>query len=108
MSKRLFGGLAAASCLVLSAAAFAGEADTSVVPAASIDSGLGELAPLQGSVEVWLYAQPAPKQDSGLGDMPAAGDLKEVWMYMQPAPKVDSGLGDPAPRAMAAREGAGG
>jgi hypothetical protein len=103
VSKRLLVGLLAAPCLLLSAAAPAAGDAALMIPAARIDSGLGDLPPCIGSPEVWLYSQPAARQDSGLGDLPSAAEIKEVWMFMQPAAKVDSGLvpGPGAPRVAA-------
>lgn len=98
MSKRLFAGLIAASAVVLSPTAFAGDDPTTAysTPAAMVDSGLGDLPRYDGSTspEAWVYMQPVARQDSGLGAMPAAENLHETWLYMQPAAKVDSGLGE--------------
>lgn len=106
MSKRLFAGLVAASAIVLSPAAFAGDdpAEAYMKPAPGIDSGLGDMPRYDARVspEIWVYMQPAARQDSGLGSMPTAENLHEPWLYMQPAAKIDSGLGEQAAPARVA------
>ena len=67
-----------------------------LVPAASIDDGLGALPPAAEWQETWLYAIPAEKIDSGLGDV---SRLIEVWLYAMPAEKIDSGLSELTLRA---------
>jgi len=106
MSKRLFAGLIAASAVVLSPTAFAGDDPTAAYmnPAPGIDSGLGDMPRYDArlSPEIWVHMQPAARQDSGLGTMPTAGNLHEPWLYMQPAAKIDSGLGGEAAPARVA------
>jgi hypothetical protein len=106
MSKRLFAGLIAASAVVLSSAAVAGNDPTEayMTPVPAVDSGLGDVPRYDGRMtpEMWVYMQPAARQDSGLGVMPTAENLHETWLYMQPAAKVDSGLGEqPVPARVA-------
>lgn len=74
-------------------------ADELLVPAASIDDGLGALPPVVEWREPWLYAIPAEKIDSGLGELPDVSKLIEVWLYAMPAEKIDSGLGELTLRA---------
>jgi len=71
------------------------------VPAAKVDSGLGELPHVsQWQGMPWLHAIPAPKIDSGLGDLQHASQWQGMpWLYAMPAPKIDSGLGEITPRA---------
>jgi hypothetical protein len=69
-----------------------------LVPAASIDDGLGALPPAAEWREPWLYAIPAEKIDSGLGELGDVSKLIEVWLYAMPAEKIDSGLGELAVR----------
>ena len=106
MSKRLIAGLIAASAVVLSSAAVAGDDPTEAYmkPAPTVDNGLGEMPRYDGrtSPEAWVYMQPVSRQDSGLGAMSAADNVREPWMYMQPAAKIDSGLGaQPVPARVA-------
>ena len=88
--------------LALGMASFAAAdqiADELLVPAASIDDGLGALPPAAEWREPWLYAIPAEKIDSGLGELPDVSKLIEVWLYAMPAEKIDSGLGELAVRS---------
>ena len=88
--------------LGLGVASFAAAAEIApelLVPAASIDDGLGALPPAAEWREPWLYAIPAEKIDSGLGEFGDVSRLIEVWLYAIPAEKVDSGLGELAVRA---------
>jgi hypothetical protein len=109
MSKRLFAGLIAASAVVLSPAAFAGNdsLEAYMTPAQGMDNGLGGLPAYDSRMtpEMWVYMQPAERQDSGLGAMPAAEGLREPWFYMQPAAKIDSGLGEQLAPARVADSG---
>ena len=68
-----------------------------IIPAAKLDSGLGDLPPLSEWREPWLYATPAESVDSGLGDLPPLSEWREPWLYATPAESVDSGLGDLPP-----------
>lgn len=70
-----------------------------LVPAASIDDGLGALPPAAEWRDPWLYAIPAEKIDSGLGEFGDVSKLIEVWLYAMPAEKIDSGLGELTLRA---------
>jgi hypothetical protein len=70
-----------------------------LVPAASIDDGLGALPPAAEWREPWLYAIPAEKIDSGLGELGDVSKFIEVWLYAMPAEKIDSGLGELTHRA---------
>ena len=74
-----------------------------VIPAAKLDSGLGELLPYREWREVWLHAIPAESLDSGLGDLPPLSEWREPWLHAIPAEKLNSGLGPlrigPAPAA---------
>jgi len=93
---RLLAGLA----LGLSTAAMADGAVPT--PAASIDSGLGDLPHYSQWREPWLYAMPAEKVDSGLGTLPPYAEWREPWLYSQRAEKIDSGLGEITRRAATA------
>jgi len=79
---------------VASFAAAAEIADELLVPAMSIDDGLGSLPPAAQWREPWLYAIPAEKIDSGLGELGDLSKVIEVWLYAMPAEKIDSGLGE--------------
>ena len=71
------------------------------VPAAKVDSGLGELPHAsQWQGMPWLYGMPAQKIDSGLGELTHASQWQGTpWLYAMPAQKIDSGLGEITPRA---------
>jgi hypothetical protein len=86
--------------------AAAGEiAEELLVPAVSVDDGLGALPPASEWREPWLYALPAEKLDSGLGALPHVSSIIAVWLYAMPAESLDSGLGELADRmAEAARQ----
>ncbi len=88
---------------VASFAAAAEIADELLVPAMSIDNGLGSLPPATEWREPWLYAIPAEKIDSGLGALPPAAEWREPWLYAIPAEKIDSGLGELTDRSTDAR-----
>ena len=101
-----FTSLVLATGLALGTASFAdaGEiANDLLVPAASIDDGLGALPPAAEWREPWLYALPAEKIDNGLGELPHVSRIIEVWLYAMPAESIDSGLGEVAERAAEAR-----
>lgn len=97
-----FTTLVLAMGLALSTASFAaaGEiAEDLLVPAASIDDGVGALPPASEWREPWLYAAPAEKLDSGLGELPHVSSIIAVWLYAMPADSLDSGLGEVAEAA---------
>jgi hypothetical protein len=69
-----------------------------LVPAASIDDGLGALPPAAEWREPWLYAIPAEKIDSGLGELGDVSRFIEVWLYAMPIEKADGELDELAVR----------
>jgi hypothetical protein len=83
--------------LALGMASFAAAdeiADELLVPAESLDDGLGELPTFAEVMQEWFYAMPAEKIDSGLGELPSFTQGMEERFYTMPAENIDSGLGE--------------